>query len=111
MEFGRIERRCQRVGQTVAAPAADQVTMLRSARILKRTHDELSQAVMLEARENGRAHHVRVAEHILLNMDRELRRALLDYAQLSRAEMSACLREAVGMALSVAETLKTALML
>jgi hypothetical protein len=43
-------------------------------------------------------------------MERELRRALLEYAQLSRAEMSSCLREAVSMALSVAETLKTAVL-
>jgi hypothetical protein len=107
-EIGRIERRVQRLNRTVSAPAADQITLLRSARILKRTHDELSRVVMLRAREEGRVSHIRMAEHTLLNMDRELRRALLEYSQLSRGEMATCLREAASMALSVAETLKTA---
>lgn len=108
-EIVRIERRCERLSRTVSAPAADEITLLRSARILKRTHDELSRAVMCQARETGRGHPVRMAEHTLACMDQELRKALLEYAQLSRNEISACLREAVSMALSVAETLKTAL--
>jgi hypothetical protein len=64
---------------------------------------------MLQAREDGRAPYIRMAEQTLLGMDKELRRALLEYAQLSRREMASCLREAASMALSAAETLKTAL--
>lgn len=107
-EIVRIERRCERLSRTVSAPAADEITLLRSARILKRTHDELSRAVMCRAREDGRGHHIRIAEYTLAGMDKELRKALLEYAQLSRSEMAVCLREALSMALSVAETLKTA---
>jgi hypothetical protein len=110
IEIGRIERRCHRVSRTVSAPAADQITLLRSARILKRTHDELARAVVSKTREDGQTPHMRIAERTLVGMERELRRALLEYAQLSRAEMSSCLREAVSMALSVAETLKTAVL-
>jgi hypothetical protein len=78
---------------------------------LKRTHDELSRAVASKGRANGDAVRLHAAERILVGMDRELRKALLEYGQMSRAEMSMCLREAVSMALSVAETLKTTLVL
>lgn len=109
-ELARIERRCQRLNRAITAPAADEVTLLRSARILKRTHDELSREVTVKAREDGDTVRLHAAERILGGMDRELRKALLEYGQLSRGEMSMCLREAVSMAISVAETLKTALL-
>jgi hypothetical protein len=109
-EIGRIERRVQRLHRTISAPAADQITLLRSARILKRTHDDLSRVATDRARQDGDTMRLHVTERILGSMDRELRRALLEYGQLSRGEMSSCLREAVSMALSAAETLKTAVL-
>lgn len=107
-EIGRIERRVQRLNRAISAPAADQITLLRSARILKRTLDDLSRVATDRAREDGDTVRLHAAERILGGMDRELRKALLEYSQLSRGEMSNCLREAVSMALSAAETLKSA---
>jgi|SRR5579884_4508862 len=106
MDAGRIERRCRRLGRVVVAPAVDQVTLLRSARTLKRTHDELSVMVMHRSREIGRTPEIRSAEQSLLAMDRELREVLLEYGRLGQREISGCLKEAVSKALSALDMLR-----
>jgi hypothetical protein len=80
-----LELQCQSMARTLHAEAADEIQLLRTARRLKRVHEELCQ----DARRRAPVSHAekRVVTETLAVVERELRIVLLGHQSLSRGQL------------------------
>jgi hypothetical protein len=83
----QIESRCARIARTLDVSASDELTLLRTARELKGVHAHLRQAVVEHARAEGWTPAAARADSALLDMQRELKCALVDYLSLPRKQV------------------------
>lgn len=81
-DTSRIGARCARIAHALDAPAADEITLLRSARALKGVHSDLRQAIWSHARGQGRTPAIASAVTALDAMEQHLRSVLLEYPAL-----------------------------
>jgi hypothetical protein len=80
-----IEQQCQSLSRVLHAEAADEIQLLRSARRLKRVHEELGQSAL--RRVYGSQPEAILVREALEVVERELRVVLLNHHALSRKQI------------------------
>ena len=80
-----IEQQCQSLSRVLHAEAADEIQLLRSARRLKRVHEELGQSALRRA--YGSQPEAILVREALEVVERELRVVLLNHHALSRKQI------------------------
>lgn len=106
-----IETRCVRVAHTLQAPGADQVALLRSARILKGVHEDLRRAVWERSGRDSRTELSQRAMRALDGVEDDLRTVLLEYAGMPARQMRSYLEDALDRVLDALEMLEPRLVL
>ncbi|HEX8918827.1 MAG TPA: hypothetical protein VF898_10000 [Chloroflexota bacterium] len=82
IQTSRIGSRCLKVAETLDTRAADEIAVLRTARVLKNIHSELQRALWETRKTAGHTDQTDQAEVALESMEQDLRRALLGYPAL-----------------------------
>lgn len=106
VEPAQLQRRCVQFASALELYDADEVALLRTARRLKHVHAELTDLLTTRVAKHGSTPRHTEARVVVVGMERELRRVLLDYQILDRHSVRSHLAAAVQKSLLALELLR-----
>jgi hypothetical protein len=106
VEPAQLQRRCVQFASALELYDVDEVALLRTARRLKHVHADLTDLLDTRVEKYGWTPRHTEARVVIVGMERELRRVLLDYQILDRRSVRSHLTAAVEKSLLALDLLR-----